>query len=274
MKPGLAPSQDNDDDKLDMEDAVHKLEVYVEDHPDFMTAVVFWVLTGNVLLVVGLVVFLYSEIKAVCLVRSHETRRKLLETQPLTPTSGDKDATEEERNFLAARPYLTFVATCLFFFGFLLAMIPLCDVLHLLGLPTGVACIYIITLEAFALALVATLFLLGLVWSCTRPWAAALLLSLALGGIVLCPTGNVLLVMVFLASSLAVYLLYFHWYPQYLEDQHVARPSWLQSIGSLEVDLTSHEAWLQSGRAMAGSWDEAQSLLGAPSGGDKSDKAV
>ena len=110
------------------------------------------------------------------------------------------------------------------------------------GAQTGVACIYIITLEAFALALVASLFLLGLVWSCTRPWAAALLLSLALGGIVLCPTGNggclharapvtawppaclplllplmvrerrraVLLVMVFLASSLAVYLLYFH----------------------------------------------------------------
>ena len=136
MKPGLAPFQDDDDNNFEMEDALQKLEVYVEDHPDFMTAVVFWVLTGNILLVVGLVVFLYSEIKAVCLVRSHETRRKLLETQPLTSSSGEIDAAEdEESKFLEARPYLTLVATCLLFIGVLLSLIPLCDVLHLLGLP-------------------------------------------------------------------------------------------------------------------------------------------
>jgi len=59
-----------------------------------------------------------------------------------------------------------------------------------LGRQTGVACIYVIALEALALAIVLNFFLLGVVWSCTRPWAAAVLLSLALAGIVLCPTGN------------------------------------------------------------------------------------
>jgi len=36
--------------------------------------VVFWVITGNILLLTGLVLFLYSEIKMVCIVRSQVPR--------------------------------------------------------------------------------------------------------------------------------------------------------------------------------------------------------
>jgi hypothetical protein len=32
------------------------------------------------------------------------------------------------------------------------------------------------------------------------------------------------------------------WYPKYLEDQHVAPPSWLEGIGTLEVHRARHAA--------------------------------
>jgi hypothetical protein len=48
----------------------------------------------------------------------------------------------------------------------------------------GVTCIYIIALEAFTFTLVFTLFLMGATWSCTRPWAAAVLIVLSIFGLV------------------------------------------------------------------------------------------
>jgi len=256
MKPGL-DSEPDLDDEFDMERALQRLQQYVEEHPDFIVSMIFWVITGNVLLLVGLVIFLYSEIKMVGVVRSQDTRRTLLETQEVIPSESVKDQAEEEVASVVSRPYLTFAGTILFALGILLALIPLCDVIHLLGLPTGVTCIYIIIFEAVTGALILNFFILGAVWSCTRPWAAMVLMLLALGGMILCPTANVLLMILFLFLAFSVYMTYFLWYPEYLHAQHQHVPYWLESIGSLQITL-EHDKWLEAGRIVSGkAWQEA-----------------
>lgn len=256
MKRGLA-AEDVHEGQFNMEKAFKDLGAYVEDHPEFITAVVFWVITGNILLLTGLVLFLYSEIKMVCIVRSQETTLSYYETQELGSKEDVGVLTDSQRSSIAARPYLTFIATVLFFGGVLLAMIPLCDVLHLLGMPTGVTCIYIIVFEALGVALILHFFVLGAVWSCTRPWASLVLITLALCGLVLCPTGNVLLMLLFFFLAFSVYMSYFSWYPDYLTQQHHSIPDWVQSLGSFEVTLDDYK-WAAAGRVITSTaWQEA-----------------
>jgi len=102
-------------------------------------------------------------------------------------------------------------------------------------LAQGVTCIYIIVFEALGVALILHFFVLGAVWSCTRPWASLVLITLALCGLVLCPTGNVLLMLLFFFLAFSVYMSYFSWYPDYLTQQHHSIPDWVQSLGSFEV---------------------------------------
>lgn len=267
MQPGLVSDED-DDEQFDVQAALDDLEEYVETHPDFITAVIFWVITGNILILLGVIIILYSEIKMVCVVRSQEARRALLETQGSTT-----EVDEIEAKSVASRPYLTFLATVLFFFGIFLSLIPLCDVLHLLGLPTGVTCIYIISMEALVFALILSFLLIGLCWSCTRPWAGVVLIVLALCGLVLCPTANVLLLILFLFLAFSVYMVYFVWYPDYLKEQHQARPDWLQSIGSLQVTL-EHTHWLEAGTVITSTaWQEAAGAISGKTEEDSKDKA-
>ena len=105
MQPGLVSDED-DDEQFDVQAALDDLEEYVETHPDFITAVIFWVITGNILILLGVIIILYSEIKMVCVVRSQEARRALLETQGSTT-----EVDEIEAKSVASRPYLTFLAT-------------------------------------------------------------------------------------------------------------------------------------------------------------------
>ena len=131
------------------------------------------------------------------------------------------------------------------------------------GLPTGVTCIYILAMEALTCAIVLTFFLQGAVWSCTRPWAAGVLISLSVCGLVLCPTGNVLLLLLFLFMSFSIYMIYFNWYPEYLDQQKQPHPAWLQSIGSLEVRL-DQDRWWEAGRVITNSaWAETAQAASA-----------
>jgi len=262
MKPGLIAENDLDE-QFDMQAALERLEEYVELHPDFITAVIFWVITGNIMLLAGLIMFLYSEIKMVSVVRSQDTRRTLLETQQISASESIKELAEKEAASVVSRPYLTFLGSVLFFLGMVVSLIPLCDVIHLLGLPTGVTCIYIIIFEALTFALVLTFFLLGAVWSCTRPWAAMVLIVLAVCGVVLCPTGNVLLLFLFIFLAFSVYMSYFRWYPEYIAEQRQSVPYWLESIGSLELTL-DHDKWFEAGRVISSTaWTEAANAVTA-----------
>ena len=133
-------TEDEIADEWDMTTSLKRLGEYVEQHPEFLTAVVFWVLSGNVLLLAGLFIFLFSEIKMVCVVRGRDMRTELLEAQTLNRTAAEHETlTQAEAASVAPRAYLTFLGSVLFFFGVLIALIPLCDVLHLLGKLSAIA---------------------------------------------------------------------------------------------------------------------------------------
>jgi hypothetical protein len=129
-------TENETEDEFMLDDSLMQLEEYIKAHPDFLTAVVFWFITGQVFVLVGLFLVLYSEIKMVCLMRAQDSRRALLGTQTNVAVN-EAETEEREQKSVVLRPYITLVGSLSFFLGFLLCLIPMCDVLHLLGLPTG-----------------------------------------------------------------------------------------------------------------------------------------
>ena len=76
---------------------------------------------------------------------------------------------------------------------------------------------------------------LGLVWSCTRGYAALVLLALGLlgelmlfGGFVACLIWSIL--------AVSVLYLYFVFLPSQYQEDGVVCPFWLQDVGSFEVE--------------------------------------
>ena len=80
---------------------------------------------------------------------------------------------------------------------------------------------------ALLLSLTAALFLVGLCWSCTRGWAALLLIVLSLVGNVLL-FGGIIGLVVYLAVLGAAFYAYFAWAPNYYKERGQEKPFWLQ----------------------------------------------
>mmetsp|Transcript_11466 Transcript_11466/g.31979 ORF Transcript_11466/g.31979 Transcript_11466/m.31979 type:complete len:123 (+) Transcript_11466:798-1166(+) len=94
-------------------------------------------------------------------------------------------------------------------------------------------CWLLVSLGAFAGAMVFSFFTLSVVWSCTRPWAALVFLVLwGSGAFVITYATPFLLT---LWSVLAMLL--FYWYFRVLPEQydHDQRPSWFQDVGDLSL---------------------------------------
>jgi uncharacterized membrane protein YedE/YeeE len=89
---------------------------------------------------------------------------------------------------------------------------------------------------ALLLSLTAALFLVGLCWSCTRGWAALLLVALSLLGNALLFGGAVGLV-VYLVVLVVVSCAYFSWAPNYYKERSQEKPFWLQVSGVLMVNV-------------------------------------
>eukprot|EP00286_Rhodomonas_abbreviata_P011961 CAMPEP_0181327182 /NCGR_PEP_ID=MMETSP1101-20121128/21946_1 /TAXON_ID=46948 /ORGANISM="Rhodomonas abbreviata, Strain Caron Lab Isolate" /LENGTH=412 /DNA_ID=CAMNT_0023435787 /DNA_START=8 /DNA_END=1246 /DNA_ORIENTATION=- len=251
---GIATVADtNDVGSFDPYEAWVKLEKYSASHPSFTSDALAWIITANVLCFIGFILFLVSEIRMVMTVRAQDTRMSLVEMKYMMPCEKLKEVAEEERRSVSARPYMTSLAILFFFVGTACFLIPFCDVLDIIGIPTGVSCLLIITLESLVCALCFAAFLLALVWSCTRPWAALVLLAISLMGDILCPTGNILLIGVWFGFAALLYGAYFHWLPEsYMErvrEGEGSMPSWLQSIGSLQVSFDPDE-WGKVGKTL------------------------
>merc|ERR1740130_153122 len=88
--------------------------------------------------------------------------------------------------------------------------------------------------SSFMMTACAVLAILGIVWSCTRGWAALVLLVLALlgelmlfGGFVSCLIWTVL--------AVAVLFLYFVFLPSQYKEKGEPIPGWVQDLGAFEV---------------------------------------
>jgi hypothetical protein len=119
---------------------------------------------------------------------------------------------EKESSTMAPRPYISVGATLLMFIGFACLLYPLCDVLTVIGLPSA-PCLLIITFGAFFAALCTATFWMFLLWSCTRTYAALVFLFISLTGQILLPTGNPILLLVWVLVAFGGGYLYFYYLP-------------------------------------------------------------
>jgi hypothetical protein len=197
----------------------------------------FWSIMGTIFTWIGFFMVLYAEIKAVVIVRERDERDRLVAAK-IVKANPEKMKTlvDDENSYFAIRPYVTILAFILFWVGLLFQFTPFCSFITLIfpfwfGVEN--AC-YIVVLAAtifFATSLF--LILLGLIWSCTRGWAALVLLVLGIvtNGLVFTGLIGLSIWAFFLVGLL---LLWFKFLPDYFESKG-ERPEWLQDIGSFKI---------------------------------------
>jgi len=219
---------------------------------------------------------LYAEIKAVVIVRERDERDRLVAAK-IVKANPEKMKTlvDDENSYFAIRPYVTILAFILFWVGLLFQFTPFCGMITLIfpfwfGVEN--AC-YIVVLAAtlfFATSLF--LILLGLIWSCTRGWAALVLLVLGITTNGLVFTGLIgLSIWAFFLVGLL--LLWFKFLPDYFESKG-ERPEWLQDIGSFKI-ATSMDDIKAAGEGFVNTANkDLRSVPGVAEGLDATQKAA
>ena len=197
--------------------------------------VAFWVVLGHVLGWIGVILVLYSEVKAVLIVRERDERDRLVAGNFLRRNEKKiRELNAKEEAMLMPRPYVTMLGIVLLWLGILLQLLPFCDVLALIfpGLEFfhGMCWLFVIFLS-LVVAAASALLLVGLIWACTRGWAALVLIALGVLGEALVLSG-MLAILIWLAVSAAVLVLYFKVLPEHLEEQGSERYWWLQDLGN------------------------------------------
>ena len=134
--------------------------------------VAFWLTLGLILGWLGFILVLYSEIKAVLIVRERDERDRLLQGNYLRRNESKmQELAEKEEQALVPRPYITCIGAVLLWLGILVQMLPFCNVLALIfpGLEffRGMCWLFVI-LVTLIVAAASFLLLVGLIWSCTR----------------------------------------------------------------------------------------------------------
>lgn len=238
----------------------------------------FFVVLGTILGWIGFIMILYSEIKAVLIVRERDERDRLLHGNYLKRNESKmKEMNAQEEAMLVPRPYLTMVGAVLLWLGFLVQLLPFCNILALIfpGLEffKGMCWLFVI-LFTLVIGAASVLLLVGLIWSCTRGWAALVLVTLGLLG-ELMVFGGILPVILWLVLSVAILYLYFKWAPDYFEETEGDRREWLQDLGNWYQMSTSVDDWMvaasQQGQSMG---NEGLGIVKAVPGGSNVIEAV
>jgi len=236
----------------------------------------FWSIMGTIFTWIGFIMVLYAEIKAVVIVRERDERDRLIAAK-IVKANPDKMKIllDEENGYFAIRPYVTILAFILFWVGLLFQFTPFCSFITLI-FPNwfGVenAC-YIVVLAAtifFATSLF--LMLLGLIWSCTRGWAALVLLVLGIvtNGLVFTGLIGLSIWAFFLVGLL---LLWFKFLPDYFESKG-ERPDWLQDIGSFKIATSVEDIKAAGEGFIATANKDARTIPGVSEGMDAAQKAT
>lgn len=217
--------------------AYENMQSSFEKNPEMLESIYWWLVIGFILLTLGTVLLLFSEINAVLVCRDQDFRNRLIKGQHVEVIESREYQLllERERLITAPRPYLSTLAVTLMMISFSCLLFPLCDLLRLMGLPSA-PCILLITFGALFGAITTSCLWMFLIWSCTRIWAASIYLLIGLTGSIMLPGGNPILVMAWISLAFGVYYCYFMYLPTLYppEDQ----PFWLQSVGEYSVDPT------------------------------------
>ena len=233
--------------------------------------VAFWIILGSILCWIGFIFIMYSEMKTVLIVRERDERDRLLAGNYLKRNEAKmKEMNENEEAMLLPRPYVTMIGSALLWLGILAQLLPFCNVLALIfpGLEffRGMCWLFVI-MVSLIVAAATVLLLVGLIWSCTRGWAALLLITLGLLG-ELMVFGGILSVVLWLVLSAALLFLYFKWAPEYFEETEGERRGWLQDLGNWYRMSTDTDDWMvaasQQGKSLG---DEGLGIVTALPGG-------
>jgi hypothetical protein len=140
----------------------------------------------------------------------------------------------KEEEAMTPRPYVTMLGAVLLWLGIILHLLPFCDILALIfpGLQFfhGMCWLFVIAVT-LVISAAAVLLTVGLIWSCTRGWAALVLVALGLSGELSVIGGSVWL-LVWAISAVGVLYLYFKFLPDYLLETDGQRHSLLQDLGN------------------------------------------
>jgi len=209
--------------------------------------VAFWVVLGSILGWTGFIVIMYSEIKAVLIVRERDERDRLLRNNYLKRNEGKmKELNAKEEAMLGPRPYLTMIGAAVLWLGILAQLLPFCNILALIfpGLEffRGVCWLFVIAVT-LVVAAATVLLLIGLIWSCTRGWAALVLVAVGLLG-ELMVFGGIVSIVLWLLIAGAVLFLYFKWAPEYFLETEGERREWTQDLGNWYQMSTDVDDWM------------------------------
>ena len=232
----------------------------------------FWIVLGSILGWLGFLLILYSEVKAVLVARERDERERLLNGNYIRRIESKvQEINEKEEMMLMPRPYLTMIGAALLWLGLLAQLLPFCNILALIfpGLEffRGLCWLFVV-MVTLVLTAATLLLLVGLIWSCTRGWAALVLVTLGLLG-ELMVFGGILSIVLWLVLTAGVLYLYFKWAPDYFEEVGGGQRPWLQDLGNWYLVSTNTDDWMvaasQQGTALA---DEGLGVVKAIPGGD------
>ena len=161
----------------------HQLGAFAYDLPKYnaqyhLESMMVWGIIGLVLGWLGFLTVLYMEVKAVSVTRERDEREKLVAIRAMERTSRMVELDERDARTMAPRAYVSICGGVLLFVGLFCQLIPFCHVLSELGLPVafhGFCPLFVFTSSIMLTACI-VLLILGVVWSCTRGWAALVLL--------------------------------------------------------------------------------------------------
>mgnify|MGYP006876809569 CR=1 FL=1 len=195
---------------------------------------------GLGLLGLGQLLFIYSEMRAVLLVRDQDLRSRLVAEEYMTEAAKLAELTREENASMQQRPYITLIAMLVISAGLSCVLYPLCDILTVIDLPSA-PCLLLVTFGAFFAAICLSAFTMFVVWSCTRPWAALVFLSVSLAGVVLLPTGNPVFLLIWIVGSTCLVFWYFYYAKEHMAGEPGGKPVWLQDVGEFRIALDVEE---------------------------------
>jgi len=252
--------------------AVGNLAAYQREHPDFASGIAIWMAVGCGLFFIGWVMLLFSEIKAVLVCRDQDFRKKMRDLKYMMPASrGIAELERQESKMMRPRAYLTVGGLLAMYIGLSCVIYPLCDVLDVVGLPAA-PCLILVIFGSFFIAFCVATFWMFVCWSCTRPWAALVFLIISLSGSVLLPTGNLILVILWMVVAFFGGSWYFKYLPDTYDISNEERPYWVQDVGHITVSCAPEDWEDANATAWSNLVDDVQKVI--PGGGaqDAKDK--
>mmetsp|Transcript_29736 Transcript_29736/g.95149 ORF Transcript_29736/g.95149 Transcript_29736/m.95149 type:complete len:269 (-) Transcript_29736:69-875(-) len=209
-----------------------------------LESMIFWTVLGTILFWLGLLTIIYMELKAVSITRERDERRRLVQLRAMERSSKIVDLEKKEMLVMSPRAYITIAGAILLFVGLFFQLIPFCHLLRELGIPVAFHgfCILFVFVNALVLSASIVLLVLGVLWSCTRGFAALVLIVVAIAGDLMI-FGGIAYCLVWMIVAGAVLYLYFSFLPELykdyrdLSDPNNGRyPVWLQDAGNFELE--------------------------------------